>query len=98
MAQAVDDSRLAAFLEDSDLISASDLKSASEEAGKNKSSLEQVLIKGGKISNENLSRLKAYILGIPFVDLTKETIPKNILQMIPEPIAREHNIVAFKKP
>ncbi len=97
MAQIVEDSQLAAFLEDSDLVSANDLKSALEEAKKNKTPLEQVLIKSGKISNENLAELKAYILGIPFVDLTKESIPKNILQTIPEPVARQHNMVAFKK-
>ncbi|KKR09805.1 MAG: Type II secretion system protein E [Parcubacteria group bacterium GW2011_GWA2_39_18] len=97
MIQAVEDSQLAAFLEDSGLISKGDLKSALEEAEKNKTPLEQVLIKSGKISNENLAKLKAYILGIPFVDLTKENIPKNILHTMPEPVARQHNIIAFKK-
>lgn len=97
MAQIVEDSQLAAFLEDSDLVSAGDLKSALEEAEKNKMPLEQILVKSGKISNENLAGLKAYILGIPFVDLIKENIPKNILHIIPEPVARQHNIVAFKK-
>jgi type IV pilus assembly protein PilB len=97
MTQIIENSQLAAFLEDGNLISDKDLKSALEEAEKNKLPLEQVLIKSGKISNEKLTQLKAYILGIPFVDLTRETIPKNILQIIPEPVAREHNIVAFRK-
>jgi len=41
--------------------------------------------------------MQAYVLGIPFVDLKDKKIPGDILSLIPEPIARGHNIVAFKK-
>jgi hypothetical protein len=41
--------------------------------------------------------MQAYILGIPFVDLKSEKLPFEVLSLIPEPIARNHNIVAFKK-
>lgn len=33
----------------------------------------------------------------PFVDLSNETIRKDILQMVPEPIAQSHSVVAFDK-
>ena len=49
------------------------------------------------ISKEKLTKLEAYILGIPFVDLTREAVPFEVLQIIPEPIARKHNIVAYKR-
>lgn len=93
----VEESQLKAFLEDSNLVNAKDIESAIASAHKKGVSLEDELLSTKKISPEDLSRLKAYILGIPFIDLTKEIIPKNVLQIIPEPIAREHNIVAFKK-
>ncbi|HDH99070.1 MAG TPA: type II/IV secretion system protein, partial [bacterium] len=35
--------------------------------------------------------------GIPFVNLEKEIIDPNILKIIPEPIAKSHNIVSFRK-
>ena len=36
-------------------------------------------------------------IGLPFVDLKDMKIDADILAMIPEPIARNHNIIAFKK-
>ena len=44
-----------------------------------------------------IRQLYSYILGVPFVNLEKEMIPKEILQIIPEPIAKKYKIVAFKK-
>ena len=41
--------------------------------------------------------MQAYLLGIPFVDLKQHKIEFETLSLIPEPIARNHNIVAFKK-
>ena len=37
------------------------------------------------------------MLGIPFVDLKGKKLDMAVLSLIPEPIARNHNIVAFKK-
>ena len=37
------------------------------------------------------------MLGIPFVNLKNQKIDYAVLVLIPEPIARSHNIVAFKK-
>jgi len=50
-----------------------------------------------QLKEEELIRLQAYILGIPFVNLEDEAVPKEILSIIPEPIARKHNVIAFKK-
>jgi len=36
-------------------------------------------------------------LGIPFINIKDEKIPPEVLSLIPEPIARNHNIIAFKK-
>ncbi len=93
----VEESQLKAFLLDSGLVKQTDLKKAEKEAEKLKRPLRTVLLNRGSIKEEELRRLEAYILGIPFVDLAKETIEPEILRMIPEPIARKHNIVALKK-
>ena len=50
-----------------------------------------------KITIDNLHRMQAYVIGIPFVDLKGKKIAFDTLSLIPEPIARGHNIVAFKK-
>jgi type IV pilus assembly protein PilB len=51
----------------------------------------------GKFSDDDLRRMQAYILGIPFINLKGQTLDRDILNLIPEPIARKHNIVSFQK-
>ncbi len=93
----VSSEQLKAFLLDSDLIPKEKIEEAEKEAKEKKKRLKDILIKKGLISEEKISRLEAYILGIPFVNLEKEIVPDEILRIIPEPIARKHNIVAYRK-
>lgn len=93
----VEPSQLKAFLLDTDLVSEKELLWAEREAKKTNQRLADFLVQKKIISEEQLIKLQAYILGIPFVNLEKETIAKEILQIIPEPLARQHNIIAFKK-
>ena len=93
----VEEQQLKAFLLDSELVGQSDLKKAEKTAQKQGKRLEDVLLEDKKISEANLSRLKAYILGIPFVSLKGSKIDPEILKIIPEPIAKKHKIAAFKK-
>jgi len=66
-------------------------------AKKGKADLEGSLIAEGIIKEEDLLKLEAYILGIPFVNIEKDAIDIEVLKIIPEPIARSNNIIAFKK-
>lgn len=59
--------------------------------------IEDVLVSENYIKENQLIQLKAYILGIPFINLEKVDIPKEILNIIPEPIAAKSNIVAYRK-
>ncbi|MDE2037629.1 MAG: type II/IV secretion system protein [Patescibacteria group bacterium] len=93
----VEDTQLYKFILDSGLVTKEDLEGAKEEADKKGARLGDVLVKAGKITPDNLRRMQAYMLGIPFVDLKGKKIPFETLSLIPEPIARSHNIVAFKK-
>lgn len=93
----VEPQQLKAFLLDSDLISKADIKKAEAEAEQSGQRLGDVLVTKGLIKEDDLLRLQAYILGIPFINLEKEKIDPETLRIIPEPIARRHNIVAFKK-
>lgn len=85
------------FLIDSGLISIKDLNAVVEAVGENEKKVEDALIAKGLITEDEMRRAKAYVIGIPFVDLRKEKVAKDILVIIPEPIARKHNIVAYKK-
>ncbi|GMQ95192.1 MAG: type IV-A pilus assembly ATPase PilB [Patescibacteria group bacterium] len=93
----VKEEQLKEFLIDAGLISRAEVKSALEKSIITKKSLGEVLVSEGKLSEGDLRRTNAYILGIPFVDLKGQKVAYDVLSMIPEPIARKHNIVAFKK-
>lgn len=93
----VEDSQLKVFLLDFGLISKEDLKVALSEAKKNKKELEEIILKKKLISKGELNKLKAYILGIPFVDLKESEIDPDILKIIPEPVSRQYKAIAFDK-
>ncbi len=93
----VSESELKEFILDSGLVSRKDVDAADEEAKKKKQSIGDILIAQGLLSSDSLRRIKAYVLGIPFVNLKDKKIDLNVLSLIPEPIARTHSIVAFKK-
>lgn len=93
----VESQQLKAFLLDAGLVSEDQFNEAEEKARKKNIKVGDVLVAEGLIKKEELIKLEAYILGIPFVDLEKEIVPPEILKIIPEPIARSHNIVAFRK-
>lgn len=93
----VNEEQLEKFIIDSGLVSRADFDKAKKKAEKNKKSISDTLLAEGNISEDDLRRTQAYVLGIPFVNLTDQKVDFVILSMIPEPIARKHNIIAFKK-
>ncbi len=93
----VEPQQLKAFLLDSGLIGEEQFEKAFKKSEKTNQKVEDVLVSEGLISQEELIKLKAYIMGIPFVNLEKEMVSPEVLKIIPEPIARKHNITAFRK-
>ncbi len=93
----IEEKQLKNFIIDSGLVSSADIEVAEKESKKRNISLGEILVGGGKLSEDDLRRVQAYVLGIPFVSLKGQKIDFEILSLIPEPIARSHNIVAFKK-
>lgn len=89
--------QLEKFILDSGLVDKPTLLKAKEESEKKSQSLGDYLVSSGKISEDDLRRIMAYVLGIPFVDLNNQKLDFEIISLIPEPIARKHNIVSFKK-
>ena len=93
----VSEGELKEFIVDSGLVAKKDIDSADEEAKKRGQSLGDILVSRGSLTEDALRRIQAYVLGIPFVNLKEHHIQVDVLALIPEPIARTHNIVAFKK-
>lgn len=93
----IEETQLKDFIIDSGLVSRAEVTAAAKEGNENGESLGKILVSRGKITEDDLRRMQAYILGIPFVDLKGEKLDFEILSLIPEPIARNHNIIAFRK-
>ena len=93
----VEKDQLKRFMLDSGLISRSDISSAEKKAEEKNQDIGSVLVSEGKLSPSNLKRMQAYVIGIPFMSLNGAKIEPSVLSIIPEPIARTHNIIAYKK-
>lgn len=94
----IEEKKLKNFMIDSGLVSEADIEAAEIfiESHPNQT-ISDFLVSEGKISDDDLKRVQAYLLGIPFIDISVQKIPIDVLSIIPEPIARSRNIVAYKK-
>lgn len=89
--------QLKMFLIDSSILPKDQVDQVAEEAQQAGKDLGSMLLEKQLVKEAELQRMYAYILGIPFVDLSKETVPIEILQIVPELIAKKYNIVSFQK-
>ena len=90
----IENSQLRDFINDSEMVKKEDLEAAFKEAQNKEKKLGEILLEKKLIDEVKLRKLYAYILGVPFVDLVKEIIDQDILQIIPEPIAKKYKIIA----
>ncbi len=93
----IQDAQLKRFVLDSGLVSRKDIDGAEKVASEENRTLSEALVSSGAMSEDDLRRVESYVLGVPFVALKSLKIPFEVLSLIPEPIARNHNIIAYKK-
>jgi len=92
----IEPKKLKTFLLDADLVKEKHLKGAEKKAKKLHKPLEEILVSEGLITEDDLMRLKAYVSGVPFINLDKAVVDQEVLDIIPEAIANSYNIVPFK--
>lgn len=93
----LDPEQLKKFFLDAGLVNGRDWEKIAAEVEEKKKTFDEAILSSGKISEDDLRRAKAYVLGVPFVDLKNVKVERKTLSLIPEPIARKHNIVAFSQ-
>ncbi len=91
----ISDTHLKSFLADAGLVSTKDFEAAEAEAKAASKPVGDILLAKSAIGEDELRRTYAYILGIPFVSLTGTVIKYETLSLIPEPVARRNNIIAY---
>lgn len=93
----MDESQLKQFLADAGLLHARDFDAASAQAREQGRDLHDVLAGRYAISEDDLRRAQARILGIPYVSLMGTKLALDVLSTIPEALSRQENIVAYKR-
>jgi len=91
------DAELKNILTKTNTLSENELTLHLEEAKNRNQSLEDYLIGKKIMSEEQLYQTAASFYKLPFINLKSQAIRKDILFLIPEPLAVTHKIVAFEK-
>jgi type IV pilus assembly protein PilB len=85
------------ILVDSKIIPSKTFDIAKKEAVEKKLPLEDVFINKGIISDKELGKLIADEIKLPFVNLKNTKIKREVLEIIPEIVAKEQKIISFEK-
>jgi type IV pilus assembly protein PilB len=85
------------ILVDTDIISLKDFNLAKQEAGQKTESFDQIIIEKGLISDEELGQLIADEIGLPFINLRKIKINREVLNIVPEIVAKKQEIIVFER-
>ena len=93
----VDEKTIVDLLSGSGLINKTDISVALKKSKETNQTIGSILVSSGKLTEKDWNKIQAMALGIPFVSLEGERIDPDVLTLIPEPIARNNNIIAYKK-
>lgn len=96
MAQALKD-RLIELLIKNKLVSEQDLNKAIAEQKDRGGNLSRILIDGGLIGERELMAILGQELNIPPINLSRYSIDKNLVSLIPERIIKRYNIIPISK-
>ena len=88
---------LAQMLLDASILCAEEVAKAQETAWKERQPLAQILVREGLVLSRDLATLIALNLGLPMVDLRRETIDQVAVRKIPEEVARKYLVLAVAR-
>ncbi len=93
----IDNNKMIELIRESGLVTKADLDLAIKKSTETGETIGSILLSDGKLKEKDFLSMQAFTLGIPFVSLKGERIDFAVLSLIPEPIARKNNIIAYKK-
>jgi type IV pilus assembly protein PilB len=91
----VSDALVEKLLKSTDKFSIDQLKNLHEQGETEKKPLQDIVVQTNMLSDIELTKLYAKEIDVPFAEFTPESIPKEILKLIPERVARQYHAVAF---
>ncbi|MEK7534012.1 MAG: GspE/PulE family protein [Patescibacteria group bacterium] len=84
-------------LKELEVIDKNQLDNAFDESKKQNIQLENILLEKDLVSDENLGQTISDLVSLPLVRLGEISIPQDVLQLIPETVARKQKVIAFNK-
>lgn len=85
------------YLVEKGLITPEQLQQAREAQRQSRGDLGKILIEQGLVSERDVAEARAQELNIPFVDLGKFAPEPSAVNLVPEHVARRHNVIPVKK-
>ena len=93
----ISNEQLKSILLSNNLVNTQDLEEVSEFVINANTPFEEALIQKNLITDENLTRLIANYLKVPYASLSHISIPENVFRLLPERVARKHKAVPFAR-
>ncbi|MFA7286996.1 MAG: ATPase, T2SS/T4P/T4SS family [Patescibacteria group bacterium] len=90
------DKQLVKVLQDSQLFSPADIQKYQTEADAKQQHLEAYLVAKRLVSEDSLYESAASVYSVPFLKLGGKPIRKDVLFLVPEPLAKHYQIIAFE--
>lgn len=91
------DKKIKQILADGGLVDADDLNKYGIEAEAKGMAIEKYLLDNKIVDEDSIYNALANYQKLPFINIKEKSIPKEVLFLIPEPIASTHEIIAYEK-
>jgi type IV pilus assembly protein PilB len=91
------DDRLKSLVIESKLLDEAAFVDVEHFAVNSEMSLDKAIIQKGALKEEQLGKAVADFYKVPYIDLTKLSIPGDVFNLLPERFARKHKIIAFER-
>ncbi len=93
----IGEEKLKEILVEPGYVKESDFESARKQAQKSPKALREILVEKEIILDRHLGRLIAEYSGYKFINLSKKSIPQNIIKIVPEVVARNQKVIVFSR-
>lgn len=91
----ISDSLVEQLLRDAEKVTEDQLVGLREQEKTEKKPLQDIVIRNGVVNEQDLTKLYAKEIDLPFIELNPQEIPREILRLIPERIARQYKVILF---
>ncbi len=91
----ISDSLVEQLLRDAQKVTEDQLVSLRDQEKTEKKPLQDLVVRNGIINEKDLTKLYSEAIDIPYIELNAKEIPREILRLIPERIARQYKVILF---